>query len=256
MCSFEDTEILLLFDIDGTLVEEHCKITSSMHKFLKYIRTRANIGIVTNLTQKVAEDRLGESILELFDYCFFENGIVAYSHGNMVHNTNIALELGEDRIQKFIDFCLSYISELRLPVKRGTFIKFKSGKLIISPVGYDCTKEEQIEFNVYNHEHKILEHFISVLSKEFSDYDLCYRISYTAGFEVYPKGWDKTYCLRHIPIDEYDHIHFFGCKIMPKDYNHEIYNSPLIHGHYIFGPDDTKKLVGNILSELLYPKSD
>ncbi len=31
-------------------------------------------------------------------------------------------------------------------------------------------------------------------------------------FDVFPAGWDKTYCLRYIEESEYDEIHFFGDK--------------------------------------------
>lgn len=33
--------------------------------------------------------------------------------------------------------------------------------------------------------------------------------------DVFPVGWDKTYCLRHIPVDEFQEIHFFGDKTQP-----------------------------------------
>ena len=31
-------------------------------------------------------------------------------------------------------------------------------------------------------------------------------------FDVFPNGWDKTYCLRHLKGEAFDEIHFFGDK--------------------------------------------
>ncbi|KAK2097507.1 hypothetical protein P7K49_022958 [Saguinus oedipus] len=35
-------------------------------------------------------------------------------------------------------------------------------------------------------------------------------------FDVFPDGWDKRYCLRHVENDGYRTIHFFGDKTMPE----------------------------------------
>jgi hydroxymethylpyrimidine pyrophosphatase-like HAD family hydrolase len=32
----------------------------------------------------------------------------------------------------------------------------------------------------------------------------------TKKFQVFPQGWDKTYCLRY--LEEFQEIHFFGDK--------------------------------------------
>lgn len=33
--------------------------------------------------------------------------------------------------------------------------------------------------------------------------------------DIFPKGWDKRYCLGHVEKDGYDTIYFFGDKTMP-----------------------------------------
>jgi len=84
--------------------------------------------------------------------------------------------LGEDSLQDFINFILRYISELKLPFKRGTFIEFRTGMLNISPVGRNCSKKEREQFYEYDNEHHIREKFIQVLKKEFPDLGLTYSI--------------------------------------------------------------------------------
>lgn len=31
-------------------------------------------------------------------------------------------------------------------------------------------------------------------------------------FDVFPQGWDKTYCLKHVELAGFKAIHFFGDK--------------------------------------------
>ena len=58
-------------------------------------------------------------------------------------------------------------------------------------------------------------------------------------FDVFPEGWDKTYCLRH--IEGYEDIHFFGDKTREGGNDYEIYESDLTVGHSVTGPEDTIK---------------
>lgn len=48
-----------------------------------------------------------------------------------------------------MDFSLKYISGLKLPRKRGTFVEFRNGMVNISPVGRNASVDERNEFNAY-----------------------------------------------------------------------------------------------------------
>ena len=76
----------------------------------------------------------------------------------------------------FINFCLRYMSDLKLPFKRGTFIEFRTGILNISPVGRNCTTEERNQFYEYDAENQVREKFIQALKKEFPNLALTYSI--------------------------------------------------------------------------------
>ena len=119
----------------------------------------------------------------------------------------------DEKLNKFINFVLRYISELDIPVKRGTFIEFRSGMLNICPVGRNCSQKERDAFGLYDQEHHVREKMVEVLKKEFPEYNFVYLIGGQISFDVVPKGWDKTYCLQF--LKEYDEIHFFGDKTAP-----------------------------------------
>lgn len=119
----------------------------------------------------------------------------------------------DEKLNKFINFCLRYLSELDIPVKRGTFIEFRSGMINICPVGRNCSQKERDAFGAYDKEHHVREKMVAVLEKEFVEYNFVYLIGGQISFDVVPKGWDKTYCLQF--LKDYDEIHFFGDKTMP-----------------------------------------
>ena len=57
-------------------------------------------------------------------------------------------------------------------------------------------------------------------------------------FDVFPEGWDKTYCLQFVE-DKYDEIHFFGDKTHEGGNDYEIYNDARVIGHHVNCYQDT-----------------
>lgn len=49
--------------------------------------------------------------------------------------------------------------------------------------------------------HDIRAKMVSALKVAFPDYDLTYSIGGKISFDVFPRGWDKTYALNHIDIE-------------------------------------------------------
>ena len=61
-------------------------------------------------------------------------------NGSLLDSRSILDEMGEEKIQDLINFSLSYMSQLRLPAKRGTFVEFRTGLINLCPVGRSCTQ--------------------------------------------------------------------------------------------------------------------
>lgn len=69
-------------------------------------------------------------------------------------------------------------------------------------------------------------------------------------FDVFPTGWDKTYCLTHLENEakrpggvEYTTIHFFGDKTMVGGNDYEIFIDPRTIGHAVEGPAHTMAII-------------
>lgn len=252
MVALARDEILLLFDVDGTLTKPRCSIDPDFEKFVfEQIKPLATIGIVGGSDlEKMFEQLNGKGVLKQFDYIFPENGLVQIENGVEVGKQSIHQHLGEETLQRFINFVLRYLSELKLPFKRGTFLEFRNGMMNVCPIGRQCTQEERLYFNKYDNEHRVREKMIEDLQKEFHDIDLTYSVGGQISFDVFPRGWDKTFALRHVikPEKHFKEIHFFGDKTEPGGNDHEIYVDPRTIGHKVNSPDDTKR----ILSELFH----
>eukprot|EP00033_Pygsuia_biforma_P001426 GCRY01001610.1.p1 GENE.GCRY01001610.1~~GCRY01001610.1.p1 ORF type:complete len:259 (-),score=40.78 GCRY01001610.1:144-920(-) len=243
----KDEKLFYLFDVDGTLSESRLPQTPEMKEFMKQCREKVVLGVVGGSDFVKINEQLDGTALQDYDYVFSENGLVAYKNGVQIGCESILNFLGEERLQKFINFCLKYIANLNIPVKRGCFIEFRNGMINVSPIGRNCSQEERIAFYHYDQIHHIREDFVRVLEKEFGSWGLKLSIGGQISFDVFPLGWDKTYCLRHINLSDFKEIHFFGDKTMPGGNDYEIYSSPHTIGHSVSCPEDTRR----ILSEML-----
>jgi phosphomannomutase len=264
-------ETICLFDVDNTLTPARQAASAEMLKLLSELRHKCAIGFVSlqsrigapttnqhlpqvggsNLPKQ--QEQLGTPSLPvttLFDFCFAENGLTAFRLGKPLPSNSFLQWLGEEKYQKLVKFCLRYISELEgLPAMRGTFVEFRTGMINVSPVGRNASKKERDEFEKWDKESGCRRKLVEALRKEFPDLGLTYSIGGQISFDVFPQGWDKTYCLQHIEAEadtsqglsgiKYKTIHFFGDKCFEGGNDYEIYTDSRTTGHAVKGPEDT-----------------
>ena len=94
-------------------------------------------------------------VIDEFDYAFAENGLTAWRLGKPLQSQSFIEFLGEERYKPLVNFCLRYIADLDIPIKRygnlytskvlfnatcsGTFIEFRKGMINVSPIGRNAT---------------------------------------------------------------------------------------------------------------------
>uniref|UniRef100_A0A1B6G4M1 Phosphomannomutase n=1 Tax=Cuerna arida TaxID=1464854 RepID=A0A1B6G4M1_9HEMI len=234
-------KIICLFDVDGTLTAPRKMITPEMRRFIiEEIQPRCAVGLVGGSDEaKISEQMGGLEVIDKFDYVFSENGLVAKRKGMEIERTSILSYMGEEKLQTFINFALKCLSEIRLPAKRGTFIEFRTGLINVCPVGRSCNQQERDEFGEYDKVHKIRESLVQKFKNQFPDFGLNYVIGGQISIDVFPQGWDKTYCLKF--VNGFDEIHFFGDKTQPGGNDYELFIDSSTKGYTVLGPDDTKK---------------
>ncbi|CAG9092860.1 unnamed protein product [Plutella xylostella] len=242
--------VLYLFDVDGTLTPPRQRISEQLRDFLlQQVQPRVRLGLVSGSDYgKIVEQLNGEDVAAKFDYVFCENGLVHYQNGELKSKQSILNHLGETKLQKLINFALNYLSKIELPAKRGNFIEFRSGMINISPVGRSCSQAEREQFVVYDTEHRIRAKFVEALQDEFKDINLTFALGGQISIDVFPTGWDKTYCLNHVAEAKFDEIHFFGDKTVPGGNDYEIFTHESTLGHTVTSPDDTKEQLKKLLN--------
>lgn len=216
---------------------------------MQKLKTKCRVGLVGGSDLKKISEQMsagGQDVLERYEYVFSENGLVGHKDGKQISKESIAEHFGEEKLQKFINFALKQMSEMTLPCKRGTFIEFRSGLVNVCPVGRSCTQAERDQFAEYDKKHNLRKNLVETFKKEFPDLGLQFIIGGQISIDVFPDGWDKRYCLRHIQDQKFKTIHFFGDKTTPGGNDHEICHDPSTIGHTVTSPEETRRLLEEI----------
>ena len=245
------SKTLLLFDVDGTLTVPRQQVKPEMMEMIAQARAAGfTVGIVGGSDLKKQEEQLGADLLARFDYVFSENGLLAFKQGQEIHRQNFVKFVGDDNLKPFLKKTLRLIADADIPVQRGTFIELRNGMLNISPIGRNCSQIERDDFEKFDHVHKIRAGIISELQACFPHYGLKYSIGGQISFDVFPIGWDKTYCLQFVDAD-FEDIHFFGDKTSEGGNDFEIYTHPRTIGHSVKTYEDTITILKQLLSECM-----
>lgn len=244
-------KILMLFDVDGTLTKSRLNIEPQIEEFLMNLMEKVSIGLVGGSDLAKIDEQMGGSVqnkstydvVKKYNYVFAENGLVAYKEGSLLAKQSILHYIGEEKLQTFINYCLRYMSELKVPVKRGNFVEFRNGLINICPIGRSCSQKEREEFVEYDAKHKIRQQFVDSLKQHFgSELGLTYSIGGQISFDCFPNNWDKTYCLQFVEKD-FDKIYFFGDKTSEGGNDYEIFSDPRTIGYTVDSPQHTQQII-------------
>ncbi|KAM3726137.1 putative phosphomannomutase [Dirofilaria immitis] len=239
---------ILLFDVDGTLTLPRQKMDQAMSNFMMEVHKTVPLAVVSGSDLSKIVEQLGESledVLNRFDYVFSENGLVSISEDTTFPVQSIKHHLGETRLKKLINFTLREFAKIDLPVKRGNFIELRNGMLNLSPIGRSCTQEERMQFTAYDKEHGVRQKFVKKLKDFTEGWNLNICIGGQISVDVFPYGWDKTYCLQF--LDSFHTIHFFGDKTSPDGNDYHLFTDPRTIGYTVKDPKDTMKQVRKLL---------
>lgn len=248
----QKNNVICLFDMDGTLTRPRNRITEDMEKFMNTLKGKAAIGIISGSDYDKLEEQMfpkknfGVKLYEKYDYIFAENGLMSFINGELQPSESITSYLGDEKLQTFINFCFSYMSNLVLPCKRGNFIELRSGMINICPVGRTCTQAERDEFAAFDAIHDVRKKFVEALNEKFGsdDYGLSIAIGGQISIDIFPRNWDKSYCLKF--LKGFDKIYFFGDKTFPGGNDYELYSHPSTIGYRVDNPEHTMKLVSQL----------
>jgi len=237
---------LCLFDVDGTLTLARQRVSPEMVETLRALRKKMIIGFVggSDLVKITEQLQLeNASVFDEFDYGFAENGVIAYKLGKALPSQSFITFLGEEKYKPLVNFILHYIADLDLPIKRGTFVEFRTSMINVCPLGRNATIQERLDFQALDSKMGYRTALVKALQQKFPDYGLTFSIGGQISIDVFPNGWDKTYALGVVADEHFDEIHFFGDKTYKGGNDYEIFNDPRTIGHTVKNPDHTIEIV-------------
>jgi phosphomannomutase len=223
-----------------------------MHSLLCLLRHKCAIGYVSGGPLAKQQQQLGTptvSVTTIFDFCFAENGVTSFRMGIPLPGSSFIQQVGEAKYEAFVSWALEYINNLNIPIKRGPLFELRNGNVNFSPIGQGVSYAEMEEIQRYDKAHGIRKTMIEALETRFSNLELKYAIGGQTCFDVFPVGWDKTYCLRHVEAEKersgivYNEIHFFGDKVYEGGNDFELYEDERTIGHLVTGPEDTMRQI-------------
>lgn len=258
-----------LFDMDGTLTPARGRMKNNMVKVLSRLqRKEINIGIVSGSDIDYIEEQCS---LLFEDFSFDHHKVLWYPCNGTKHYTydmsgkrkicyenNMKTEIGDylygDTIRILLESQISIKYNFgiqNLPLS-GTFIKYRGSMINWCPIGRDASPEERQKWIDIDKKFNIRERMLDRLNSFASFQKLETRLGGETSFDIFPKGWDKTYVLQN--FSKQDEIYFIGDKCEKNGNDKEIYDIIKTRGvnrsFKTTGPDATIAIIeSKILQE-------
>ena len=257
---------IVLFDMDGTLTEVRKEITQEMISLMSILSSVAKIGIVTGSDYDYLVDQCKDlwssnSNIDPRRIVLMPcNGTKLYkwsqSRGSYVikHENDMRKELGTDEYNDLLCSLVSHqliiIAQNSIPYS-GTFFQYRGSMLNWCPIGRSASESERRIWIELDQDKKIREFWLSHLEERFEkeNIPLSVALGGSTSIDIYPRGWDKTYSLRHIK----KHVPWFvGDKCFKGGNDWTLYKA-LSENDRAFStssPEETMSIVHNIIKKI------
>jgi len=252
----------VLFDMDGTLTEPRKKISTKMARELINLTKITNVYIVTGSGYDYIEEqcsRLWDSI----DATNTGNLILMPCNGTLVYKwmsgsykkvydismrSEITVKKYEQLVRTLIRVQSNALNHFKFPLT-GNFISYRGSMINYCPIGRDASNHEREKFKKLDKQFSIRKKLINnidILMKQAElDGVITRALGGSTSIDIYPKGWDKTYALKHLQVEN---CYFIGDKCIDDGNDRQIYEKvkELGLGSFIVNnPQDTIKVIKN-----------
>ena len=241
---------LILFDIDGTLVESSYKITSEQATIINKLKANYDIGVLGG--GKLDKILTQFQNLIFFDHYMTECGCVYHKNNSKtkleleeIYKKNIRDHIYFNQINILIKECLKFLSNVDY-ILSGHFIDLRNGIIYVSLIGMQATKKERNYFQKLDKINNIRYNLLNILHKKAKELNIFDKVSITeggsVGIAIYPVEYDKIQVL-DVFNDKYNNIYYFGDKYKKNGNDYNIINSPNVKGFKIDNVSDTYNIL-------------
>jgi len=257
---------IVLFDMDGTLTESrktfNCK--ELVEALYRLTNSGAHIGIITGSDEDYLREQMGDFLRKSSGryrtHLLPCNGTKYYTPPSfpqedfkLVHEVSMEEHLGSQKYRELIqELIYSQVDMATAGVPlTGHFINCRGSMINWSPIGRNANSEQRAEFMRLDKEEGLRERVIGELRAILELKDLMNKVAIKLGgdtsFDIYPKGWDKTYGLKH--FNGWD-VWFVGDRCGENGNDREIYEACMGQSYISSGPEMTVEIVECIIENL------
>lgn len=133
----------------------------------------------------------------------------------------------------------------------GHFINCRGSLVNWCPIGRNANADQRQEFIEIDNERKIRSRVITELKVMLKQKGLSNKVTLKFGgdtsFDIYPRGWDKTYGLRHFAGWD---VWFVGDRCEPEGNDYEIFKACGDQSYVSNGPTHTKEIINDIITRI------
>lgn len=252
---------LFLFDMDGTLTLPRKKMNHEVLAALEDLQ-RANwdIGIISGSDMDYIEQQcdimfdlspLNPRIIHFLP-C---NGTKYYKNFKKVWEYNMRSKLGSGFMTSLYKTLLGFQGNivavyLDIPLT-GNFFQMRGSVLNWCPIGRNAMPDDRSKWIELDNSHYIREVFIDHFNEIYNSDEITIKLGGETSFDIYPKGWNKTFPLDKKPFSDYETIYFAGDRCLAAGNDEELYSllksRENCDAFQVNNPSETVNLIREIL---------
>ena len=262
---------VFLFDMDGTLTPPRQKMPIDIEIMLKAIQDAGHeIGIITgsdmNYVKQQCSGLFDLNLMNTSEIHFFPcNGTKYILDNKKMYSKNMREYMGDNAWHRLITFLIEkqcdIVSKLGVTMPlTGHFFDYRESTLNWCPIGRNANDKDRAVWEFIDKDNFIR----TPLLNEIQDYidnniryigdlavsDVEIQVKYggDTSFDIFPKGWDKTFPLNKKNMFEDYKIYFVGDRCKENGNDYELFMHPKTKGFETHSTQQTIEIVNKILN--------
>jgi phosphomannomutase len=261
---------IVLFDVDGTITESRRRIEKHVITALRELSLYSEIGFLSGSNLEFIKEQLWP----LFADTRTNNFHILPCNGTEywitnpdvpgdfieISSTSMFNEVGYETYQNIVKLMIIMQAEIAkcehydIPYT-GHHIQNRSSMFNWCPIGRNANHSERRQFITMDKMYRIRNKFLmefkrSMFSMDIDNIEI--KLAGDTSFDIFPKGWDKTYALKHFPKEEWE-VYFVGDRCYPNGNDYEIYKDLEPEGRAFStgSPEETVEIIDTHLLRLI-----
>jgi phosphomannomutase len=260
---------IVLFDMDGTLTPARQSMNKDIADKLQELQESGfEIGIVTGSDMDYVEQQCSvlfdNSLISASKIHFLPcNGTKYILNGKTIYEQNMRSHLGSKLWKRLMSILIGYQNDFsmnhgHLAPMTGHFINYRGSMINWCPIGRNATLYDRKMWEEYNESDCVRKRYLEALREDVQDninhlgdltedIEIEIKLGGDTSFDIFPKGWDKTYAFRN--FEDYEKIFFVGDRCGFGGNDKEAYELAGDLGFETTCPKQTIDIIDKIITE-------